>query len=395
MVGATLACALAEAGIQVAVLEPRTAPVGSGAGDYELRVSAVTLATQRLFQALGAWEGMCRRRVSPFREMRVWDAEGSGAVHFDSAELGEQALGYIIENDVIHGALTERFGAVGDNVRVHAGAVQSFERGEGGVTAVLEDGHALRAQLLVGADGADSHIRSGAGIAVRGWAYRQTAVVATVRPERHHQHTAWQRFMPAGPLAFLPLQEGLCSIIWSTTPEQADALMVMEDEAFCESLAAAFEHTLGGILSTSPRASFPLRLQHAQRYVGERVALVGDAAHTIHPLAGQGANLGFMDAAALAQVLAEGRSRGWDLGEVRLLRRYERWRKGENLLMMSAMDGFKRLFGSRAAPLRLMRNAGLVLFDRLPPVKQAVMRRAMGLEGDLPRLARAAGRGPR
>jgi 2-octaprenylphenol hydroxylase len=256
----------------------------------------------------------------------------------------------------------------------------------------LEDGREIQARLLVAADGANSRVRGLAGIPVRGWGYDQNAVVATVRPERPNRDTAWQRFMPSGPLAFLPINDGRCSIVWSTSPEQAQQLLALEPEAFCEALGGASDYVLGEILETGPRASFPLRLQHATHYVQPGLALVGDAAHAIHPLAGQGVNLGFLDAATLAEVLTEARRASRDIGSHGVLRRYERTRKGDNLMMLAAMDGFKRLFGNDLAPLRLLRNLGLRLTDSADPVKQLIMRRALGMLGEQPRLARPLGR---
>lgn len=246
----------------------------------------------------------------------------------------------------------------------------------------------LEADLLVGADGRDSWVRRQVGIEVKGWPYGQSAIVATVRPEHFHRETAWQRFLPSGPLAFLPLPDGLCSIVWSTRPEEAERLMALDDTAFGEALTAAFGCTLGEVTLEGPRGLFPLRLQHALEYVRPGLALVGDAAHAIHPLAGQGVNLGLMDAAALAEVLLAARQRGRPMGSELTLSRYQRWRKGENLAMMAAMDGFKRLFSNRIPPLRLVRNLGLLAADRAEPLKRIIVRRAMGLSGDLPRLAR-------
>ena len=260
---------------------------------------------------------------------------------------------------------------------------------EDAARVVLDNGRTLSAQLLVAADGADSRVRERAGIATQGWRYDQQGVVATVTSQRSHQDTAWQRFLPDGPLALLPLGDGRCSIVWSTAPERAERLLALDETAFCRELSVASDGVLGEIVATGPRAAFPLRLQHAHDYVRPRLALIGDAAHSVHPLAGQGVNLGLLDAAALAEVLLDARQAGRAIGALKTLRRYERWRKGDNLLMMGVMDGFKRLFGTTWSPLRFARNAGLTLTDKLQPVKNLIMRRAMGLEGDLPRLAAA------
>jgi len=388
IVGATLAGALGGTGMRVALVEAR-APQAAPAEGWDMRVSAVTRASERVFDNLGAWAGMVQRRVSPFREMRVWES-GGGEVHFDSAELAEPCLGHVVENRVIVEALLERLASF-ENVDLFrpASATHIIEGGDR-TRLSLDDGSRLTTRLLVGADGADSVVRRHAGIGMRGWSYAQRGVVAVVRPGRHHGDTAWQRFMPSGPLAFLPLNDGRCSIVWSSDTPRADELMQLDDAQFALELESAFEYRLGSIEEVSPRAAFPLALGHAQAYVAPRLALIGDAAHTVHPLAGQGANLGVADAAALAEVVTEAVRSGRDPGSYAVLRRYERWRKGETLLMLALMDGFKRLFGNDLMPVRLVRGAGLGLFDSVGPLKRAVMRRAMGLDGDLPRLARAA-----
>jgi 2-octaprenylphenol hydroxylase len=389
MVGTTLACALKDGGMKIGLLEA-AAPPAIGADDpVELRVSAITRASQRIFAALGAWEGMAVRRISPFREMQVWDAGGGGSIHFDAAELGEDALGHIVENGVVQRALWDSLQVSGGVELLCPAAVTALQREEGCIRCRLQDGRELRARLLVGADGARSRVRHFARIQARGWSYDQQALVTTVVTERSHRETAWQRFLANGPLAFLPLHDGRSSIVWSTTPEEARRLLAEDDEAFCRQLELAFASTLGTIESCGERAAFPLRLQYVDDYVQPGLALIGDAAHTVHPLAGQGVNLGILDAASLAEVLLDAWTHGRDIASLKVLRRYERWRKGHNLLMMAAMDGFKRLFGATWEPLRWARNTGLTLTNALPPVKHLIMSHAMGRSGDLPALARA------
>ncbi len=389
MVGATLACALGDTALRVAVIDPVAAPTEWADEAFDIRVSAITRATERVFANLGAWEGMVTRRVAPYREMRVWDATGSGSIHFDAAEVGEPDLGHIIENRVILAALLERM-AQFDNIELICPAEPGvLEVNTGSARLTLKDRRTLEARLVVGADGSASWVRDRVGIPVRGWRYDQTAVVCTVKTSRHHQDTAWQRFMPTGPLAFLPLPEGYSSIVWSTTPEKAEALVAMESGRFLDELQHAFGEPLGRMESVGPRGAFPLSLQHAERYVEQRIALVGNAAHTVHPLAGQGLNLGVLDAAALAEVVLTAETERRDIGALKTLRRYERWRKGDNVAMLAAMDGFKRLFSNDVAPLAWGRNLGLRVTDHLSPVKRFFMRRALGVTGDLPRLARA------
>jgi 2-octaprenylphenol hydroxylase len=389
MVGATLACALSVSSrLRVALVDSATPGAEWSPDKFDLRVSAISWASKRIFEALDVWRGMTKRRVTPFLEMRVWDSGGKGEIHFDSADLGEPAMGYIIENGVISQALLERLTVLSDVELVLGNGVSSVQVVDDQVKVCLADGRGLDAQLVVGADGARSRVRQMAGIETVGWRYDQCAVVANVTTALGHRETAWQRFLPDGPLAFLPLDSGECSIVWSTTPEHAQALLAMDDATFASALEVAFENRLGEITTVGRRASFPLQLQHATHYVVPRVALVGDAAHAIHPLAGQGANLGFLDAAALAEVLAEAAQTGADIGSCKVLRRYERWRKGDNLLTMSTMDGFKRSFGSANPGVRLARNLGLSAADHIQPVKHWFMRHAMGLLGDLPKLAR-------
>jgi 2-octaprenylphenol hydroxylase len=342
----------------------------------------------RIFRHLGVWEAMAARRVSPLREMHVWDATGPGSIHFDSAEIGEPLLGHIIENRVMQCALLERLKQREAIDWLCPQSVTALRREGELMHLQLESGVELHCELVVGADGSQSHIRAMSGIQTHGWEYRQRAVVANIRTEKHHNETAWQRFMPDGPLAFLPLTDGLCSIVWTTSPERADALLALDDAAFLEALQQAFGERLGRMLETGPRVGFELRMLHATQYVQPGVAIIGDAAHTIHPLAGQGVNLGLTDAAALAEVLRDALAAHRAPGSIAVLRRYERWRKGDIVTMIAAMEGFKRLFGSRVEPLRWLRNLGLVGTNLMVPVKNRIMRYAMGLQGDLPRLAR-------
>jgi 2-octaprenylphenol hydroxylase len=392
-VGATLACALGGAGLRVVVVEAQEPPNAWPADSVDLRVFAITRASQRIFQHLGAWAAMEAMGISPFRRMEVWDAGGDGSIRFDCADIGEPTLGHIIESRVIQEALRRRLQdlpSVDWCCPAHLAELQLEAAGPARV--VLVDGRVLEAALVVGADGAESRVRTLAGIDLAREEYRQQGLVAVVCSELPHAETARQRFLPSGPLAFLPLRDGRCSIVWSTTPEQAQELLALEETEFLERLGAAFELRLGRMLATGPRVAFPLVRRHAARYIGPRVALVGDAAHTIHPLAGQGVNLGLLDAAALAEALLAARVAGRDLGGERALRQYERGRRGANQLMMSAMDGFKGLFGSPLAPVRQLRNLGLDLVDRAGPLKEAIIRQAMGLDGELPELARADAR---
>lgn len=385
MVGATLAAALGGSALRVAVIESQAPSAG-----MDPRVSAITPATQTVFENLGAWSGIEAAGISPVETMRVW--EGSAAVHYDSAEIGEPCLAWIVENRVIVAALRERLRAHAniDVIRPASMAQADFDSGK--VVVRLEDGRPLAASLLVGADGAGSRVRRAAGI---GWTrhdLRQTAMVATVQTEIPHGRTAWQHFLPTGPLAFLPLADPhAVSIVWSADTDRAGELMHFDEQDFNHALQAAFGEALGRVQLVGPRAAFPLALGFAQAYSGHRVALVGDAAHTVHPLAGQGVNLGILDAVTLADVCRD--AAGRDIGRLSRLRRYERARKGADLGMQLMTGGFRYLFGNAWTPVRTLRQAGLLLAERLPLLKNALMRQAGGLTGERPALAhRAAGR---
>ena len=388
MVGLVLAKALAEQNFNIAVIESSEHIPEWHPETFDLRVSAITRASQHILESLGAWPKIEAMRCSPFRDMHVWDATGDGVIHFDSAEIGESCLGNIVENSVIQSALYQAC-QLHSNIHWYQ-AVKPLDLiiEQSNTQLQLDNGVTLSAALIVGADGGNSWVRKMSAISVDSSDYKQTAVVATVKTELSHQETAWQRFLPTGPLAFLPLTDGYSSIVWSTTPKHAEELISMDDSSFCKELTKSFAHKLGNILETSNRMKFPLRSQHAQQYVKHRLALVGDAAHTIHPLAGQGVNLGFADAASLAEVLMNARIKNKDPGDILTLRRYERWRKGENLTMLTAMTGFKNLFSNENPVLSTIRNVGLNITDSITPVKNLIIRHAMGLAGDLPKLAR-------
>lgn len=388
MVGAALAAALGAHNLRVAVLEAYEPKREWPQGDVANRVSALSRASQNLLQNLTAWPRMVELGISPYRAMNVWDEGGAGRIHFDSADVGEPDLGHIVENRVTQLALWERLERLDAVDLICPARSVDFDLTGERAQVTLEDGRRLSAALLVGADGRDSAVRERAGIPTQGWSYDQHALVANVEHSLSHQETAWQRFRIAGPLAFLPLADGRSSIVWSTSPTQARELLALDEADFCAALGDAFEYRLGEVTATGPRGVFPLRLQHAERYVLNRLALVGDAAHAVHPLAGQGVNLGFMDAAQLADTLIEAQARGRDLGALATLRRYERARKGDNIAMLGAMDIFKRVFSNDIVPLRVLRNLGLDVADRATPLKQFFLRRALGTSGHLPTLAR-------
>ena len=385
MVGGTLACALGGSALKVAVIEPRT-PAAAG-DDYELRVSAITPASQTVFGNLGAWEGMVGRRVSPVETMHVW--EGSSVLRYDSAEIGEPGLAWIIENRVIVAALAERLAAFSNVEVVNPARVAEIEFGEERVTLRLDDGRALTTRLLVGADGAESRVRQAAAIGWNRHELGQAAIVAVVQVEKPHGRCAYQHFLPTGPLAFLPLDDPhRVSIVWSADTTRARELLALDDHAFDAGLQTAFGDRLGAVRLVSARVSIPLALGFAECYTGHRLALIGDAAHTVHPLAGQGVNLGILDAAAVAEVLLESAARQRDPGAPSGLRRYERARKGADVGMQLVTGGFRYLFGSSLPGVRWLRKTGLDATERMPLLRQFFMRQASGLGGELPRLAR-------
>jgi 2-octaprenylphenol hydroxylase len=388
IVGATAACALGEADVRVALVEAR--PLASDADDgvRDARVFAITRASQRIFEALGVWNRIIARDAYPFREMEVWDAGGAGVIHFDSADIGEPCLGHIIEPRSIHAALLERLRSIAAVTLICPAHFTDIAIDDAAVSVTVDEGATLTAALIVAADGARSPLRERLGIPTRVHDYQQSSLVACVASEFPHQATAWQRFLPGGPLAFLPMEDGWSSIVWTLPTAEVADMLALDRDAFHAALGQAFDFRLGRIVDSERREAWPLTRLHAEHYVRERAALIGDAAHAIHPLAGQGVNLGLLDAAALAEVVLAARARGGDPGALPVLRRYERWRRGDNLLMMSAMDGFNMLFGNELGPVRWLRNFGLSMVNAAGPAKELLMRHAAGLAGDLPALAR-------
>lgn len=386
IVGATLACALGDSGLRIALIEARQPVRAWPAHSRDLRVSAITPGSMQVLNALGVWPDVMAQ-AQPFYAMQVWDAAG-GSIGFDSAESDAASLGSIVENRELLRALlacVERHG----NIEWRCPeSVSGVEFGADQALLTTATGGTVRARLVVGADGPDSAVRQLAGITTLGWGYAQSALVVNVKTEHPHQDTAWQRFLPGGPLAFLPLTDGYSAVVWSLPTDEAARLQALNEEAFMRELEIAFESRLGRVVQIGPRASFPLRLLWAERTVQTRLALIGDAAHTVHPLAGQGVNLGIMDVAVLAEVIVDAQKQHKDIGALSVLRRYERWRKGDVLATGAALEGLHRLFGSDLPPVRWARSAGLTLVDALGPLKNLIMRHAGGVAGDLPRLAR-------
>lgn len=392
MVGSALALALRNSGLKMFLLDggPLTLKPFVVDAPFEARVSALSIASQRILERLGAWDGIAARRSCPYASMQVWEGSGTGQVHFSAASVHAEHLGHIVENRVVQDALLEQLHDSQIELLANARLEQLRHSGDDWLLT-LADGRKLRAPLVIAADGAHSAVRRLAGCETREWDYLHHAIVTSVRCDRAHADTAWQRFTDAGPLAFLPLQragEHWCSIVWSITPVEAERVMALDDSDFCHALERAFEGRLGKVLSADARLCVPLRQRHAKRYVSAGLALIGDAAHTIHPLAGQGVNLGLLDAAVLAEELLAAAQRGERLADLRVLSRYERRRMPHNLALMASMEGFERLFQADSLPLRWLRNTGLNWIEKAPGAKALFVRQALGLSGDLPELAR-------
>jgi 2-octaprenylphenol hydroxylase len=392
MVGTCLAALMAReealSGWKIALVDPAP-PRKPDDLQMDLRVSALSRASERILGAARAWDAIAPH-ASPYDSMVVWDAastpERPDALKFSAAETAEPNLGHIVENLRVQWALHES-PLLRGVTEVRSG-LTGLEFDDDSARVTLEDGRRLTCQLVIGADGSQSVARQLAGIGRSGWAYDQVAVVAHLQTEQPHRATAWQRFLPGGPLAFLPLKDGRVSLVWSTTPAEAQSLQMASEQEFSERVSVASDFVLGKATLASGRAGFPLALWHARAYVKPRLALVGDAAHTIHPLAGQGVNLGFLDCASLVQVFAEASAKGEELHGLRVLRRYERWRRSENAVVMGICDTLNRLFTEKSLAVAGLRRFGMSVLTRQPFMRRALIERALGVGGDAPQLAR-------
>jgi 2-octaprenylphenol hydroxylase len=385
-VGACMGALLAHCGGQraatpfrVAILEPSRPQMPAEDSAIDPRVVAVSRSSERILQAAGAWDRISVMRLSPYEHMRIWHESvapsSPGALVFDAAAVGEPNLGYIVENRVLQAALLDTFAAAGGVIE--SAQLVSLQIGADSVSVQTSSGK-LAARLVVGADGAQSSVRQAVGLTADASDYRQTAIVATVATERSHEKTAWQRFMRDGTLAFLPLADGTVSIVWSADNDVASLLLGASPTDFAAELDRASGGALGMTRLVSERASFPLRRLAAHHYVAQRVALIGDAAHVVHPLAGQGVNLGLLDAAALAQLLLDARHEREDPGALRVLRQYERWRKSEVAFMSTAIDAFDRFLAHGRGPLSKLAQRGLGLVNRSQELKRFFIMRALG-----------------
>ncbi len=386
LAGLTLGIACAGAGIKVAVID-REAPADMLALPFDGRSSAIAWGSRQVLEGIGVWE-LLRAEAQPILEIRVADQGSPLFLHYDHREVGDQPLGYIVENRVLRRALLERAAALPDLSHLAPLGVEAAEPGLSGTAVRLSDGQTIQAQLAVAADGRNSPLRKAAGIRTVEWAYPQAGIVCTARHEKPHRGVAVEHFLNSGPFAILPMTGNRSSIVWTERLETAKRMMALDGAGFTAELAKRFGDFLGEVALEGPRWSYPLSLLHAERYSADRLALLGDSAHAIHPIAGQGLNLGIRDVAALAELIVDDRRLGLDLGNPGLLGRYERRRRLDSVTLSAVTDGLNRLFSNSIEPIRTVRDLGLALVDRLPPVKRMLMRHAMGVLGDQPRLVR-------
>lgn len=386
MVGLSLALALARAGAQVAVIERLPMPAQLEA-EFDGRVSAIAYGSQRILEGIGAWQGMASH-AEPILDIRVSDGDMPFFLHYDHQEAGDAPFGYIVENRHIRHALHQAARECDNLLILDNTSIVTFEHDDTGVEVCLADGTALRSGLLVAADGKQSTVRKLAGIGAVEWGYKQTAIVCTIEHELPHGGLAQERFLPAGPFAVLPMQGNRSSLVWVEPDDRVALYLELPQDEFIQEIQERVGSYLGAIRRAGLRFSYPLSLMHATSYIGHRLALIGDAAHGIHPIAGQGVNLGFRDVGVLAELISEQMRLGLDIGSADMLAHYQRWRRFDNVTMLAVTDGLNRLFGFQALPIRLMRDLGLWTVGRIPPLKKFFMRHAMGMVGDLPKMVK-------
>ncbi|MGI9417292.1 MAG: UbiH/UbiF/VisC/COQ6 family ubiquinone biosynthesis hydroxylase [Geminicoccaceae bacterium] len=388
MTGLAFAASAAGAGAEVAVIDPLALPQSAKA-PFDGRVTAVARASRYLLEGIGVWEAL-EPKAEPIVDIEVSEHASSSRVFYDHREVGREPLGHIVENRAIRAGLVAKVRALSETTLTLAlpDKVRWIERRNGNARIGLESGDRIDAKLVVGADGQNSLCRKEAGIDVLHFDYAQTAIVATIAHENPHDGVAVERFFPDGPLAILPMQGNRSSIVWAVENDLAKALTGLGDEDLLGELEERFDARLGALALAGPRFHYPLAMAQAKRYTDDRLALIGDAARKIHPIAGQGWNLALRDVAALAELTIDALRLGLDPGSRGVLQRYERWRRFDSLALIAVTDGLNRLFANDLLPLRLAREWGLGLVERTPPLKRFFMQHAMGLVGDLPRLMR-------
>lgn len=384
MVGLALGIALTQAGVNTCIIERENLD-DQLVPEFDGRVSAISLGSIRVLSAIGAWNYM-QDNAQPIHDIRVVDGYTTAHAHYNYKDVGKEPVGHMVENRHIRIGLVKRAREMNELKLLTSTKVKSITRESQKATVELEDGSIITSGLLVAADGKRSAVRAQAGITAREMGYNQTAIVCTIDHELPHEALALERFLPAGPFAALPMKGNRSAIVWSETPERAKNYMAMDKDAFDAEIAKRLGDYLGKISTTGKRFSYPLFLVLASRYTDTRLALAGDAAHGIHPVAGQGVNVGFRDVAVLAELIEQAKKSGLDVGSESLLKHYERWRRFDISSMSAVTDGITRLFSNDIMPVRLMRDAGLRLVNRIPPLKRLFMRHAMGLLGDIPPL---------
>lgn len=387
MVGLTLAASLANSALSIALIETNDRPILPAKPAN--RVSAISFASRNIFENLNVWQRLDSGRITPYDSMQVWDKDSFGKIEFSAQQVGHPELGYIIENDHLRLALLDRVQKQKNVCFYSPDSLNDVVFGEGEAWLTLHSGKTLTSKLVVGADGANSWLRKKSTIPLTSWDYQHHALVATVKTDLPHAHCARQIFTPDGPLAFLPLfEKNLCSIVWSVSPERAEQLKNLAAADFNKQLSRNFDNRLGLCELQSERFSFPLCMRYARDFAKHRIALIGDAAHTIHPLAGQGVNLGLLDAVSLGQCIEQNIAAEKDIGLYQNLRYFERWRKTEAAQMVASMELLKQLFAGDNPLQKALRDVALVVTDQVSPLKKSFIKQAMGLSGELPLLAK-------
>ena len=385
VVGLTLAASLADSGLSIALIEHNEQPTLNE--QFVARVSAISFASRTILEKLGVWQALNEQRISAYNTMKVWDKDSFAKINFNAKQVDRDQLGYIIENAQIESALLLAVQKQ-TNVTIYSpDHLSNIAVGDGETWLTLKSSKTLTSKLVVAADGANSWLRNKVDIPLIYWDYDHHAIVATIKTELAHENCARQVFTPDGPLAFLPLfEQNLCSIVWSVSPEKAELLKALSENEFNKHLTRAFDNRLGHCELSTERQSFPLTMRYARDFAKHRIALIGDAAHTVHPLAGQGLNLGLLDALSLAQSIIENNEAGKDIGLYQNLRHFERWRKSEALQMIASMELLKRLFQGNNPLQKSFRDIALLFTDKLTPLKKQFIKQAMGLTGELPKI---------